>query len=259
MNMGPVSDEDEDRDWTKAKSYGNFPWRCNDPDCEAVWHKSGFEWSEEEDNQLLRDEFGDGAWEPIDEEDLPTHLEELIAWRDYALWAYDHGQDPLKEFWSLAPKQIPRKWRFKFRLYAGKVWLTEAIDHKNIYRHPRHLPPYAWDFLGLRDEVPPPEARLDALLVSALESWEELKAARPEATPNRYLKFSLMETVHPSEDEIKAHLRKMVAARLRAVRKGLTDRRTQWKESKTGFWSDDLERAYRGYRIPRARRNEETT
>jgi hypothetical protein len=240
-------------DWTKLKSYGDFPWQFVDSNCTQGWHKCSFEHTREGPRQSR---FSDGDWEAIGEEDLPTHMENLIAWREYLLWVCENGSDPIRALTWPQAKRVTRAWRFKFRVYANKIWLTEVVGPRGVYTHLGNLPPYVWDFLELCDEVPPPGSRLCGLLVGGLDSWEEFKDVVPGIKLNRYKKFSIDEWIHPSEEKVKEHLRKGAAAWLRKVRAGLAERRKFWLEDKLGFWSDELEREYRKYRIPRRRRDD---
>jgi len=98
------------------------PWQCGDKDCAAPggWHKSIWDANHEvedaEDFPYLCSDFADGDWEPCTEEDMPTHEENIEAWREYFMWAAESGEDPLEEFFLIKyAEQRTEDWRLNFR------------------------------------------------------------------------------------------------------------------------------------------------
>ncbi len=116
------------------------PWQCHGKECKAPggWHKSIYSLNDEygaEEFPYLVSAYGDGDWEECEDDHMPTHDENISAWRDYFAWAAEHGSDPLEEFFLVHPwEQKTETWFLQFRKDGRRVVVSGALPDEAVMR-----------------------------------------------------------------------------------------------------------------------------
>ncbi len=137
-----------------------IPWRCDDKDCAAGWHKGtywiqSFTFDEgERPDKYTYDAYSDGDHEPVDFADVPSCTEVERLWSEYHEDCAATGRDPLREY--LVPRYHKRTatWQVLFQVSVVGVVVKLLRRGKGKPTCPCEAPKEVREYLELHETGP---------------------------------------------------------------------------------------------------------
>ncbi len=150
----------------------SMPEYCTDH-AEPTWHLYHY-WAYDDGTYSVCDV--DGNHDPVEETDLPTAEEFDKAWRCYARWVVENGEDPLYQFNVKHATMVKERWWFRVNRSILGVVLTETKRGRHRYVH-YELPVHVRQYLNL----PPKSPKL-----ADFKDWADFATVRPDVKPLRW-------------------------------------------------------------------------
>jgi len=125
------------------------PWSCGERDCPVGWHLSTYFLDSESESGYSVSPYGDGDFEDISEDEIPTCEEHSRAWSEYHRHVLRTGEEPLEEYIGVRGHYSqPQTWQLKIETSPDGPRLQGA---RRGARGPwtKEIPKHVYEFMEL--------------------------------------------------------------------------------------------------------------
>ena len=164
-----------------------MPWHCGEQDCPVGWHKANYWFNEDGGGGYTVDSYADGDHEEVDDVPLPEEVEK--AWKSYARYVAETGEDPLGAYYVKRTMKEERE--YKAVVSPKENGLTAVFEGRKSGAAEEYLSVDCFDTLAAftkaakeSEEVSNVEERGAEVLISFILTEE---IARPEEAVKREL------------------------------------------------------------------------